>query len=107
MRLGRASNLDLWIEGGYSFDHGHSHLAVLGVGLARSTPGLFGTVVAVIPHAVVGEVDGALGVGVRTSAIAGFRLYALEVAHQVTFGGGGHIQELHLMVTFPFSSGRL
>jgi hypothetical protein len=105
VRFGRHSAMGLWIEGGYSYVYGREHLAVLGVGPARRPPGFFTTMFAVIPHVVAGHFNGEGCVGVRTSAIAGFSVYGIELAHQVVFTGSGRVTELHIALTFPSTLG--
>ncbi len=105
IRFGRDADLGLWIEGGYSYVRGHEHLAMLGIGPARWPTGVFGSTFALEPHVVAGTIDGASGVGLRTSAIAGFGRCAIELAHQVVAIGPARIHEMHLALTFPFTPG--
>ena len=105
IRLGRDSAMGIWIEGGYSYVYSREHLAVLGVGLARRRRGVFAPTLALVPHVVAGRVDGESCLGARTSLIAGLSGYAFELAHQVVFVGSQPVHEMHLALTFPFTSG--
>lgn len=107
VRFGRDAKVGLWFEGGYAWVKGHSHLAVVGVGpVHRSRGELFGTIAALVPHVVVGRVDGVNAIGARTSIFGGFGPYGLELAHQVTFAGGDRTHELHVAMTVLFAEDR-
>jgi hypothetical protein len=104
-RFGRDASMGIWVEGGYSYVRGSEHLAVLGIGLAHRKRTLFCAVFALVPHVVAGKVDGELGIGARTSAIAGWGAWGLELAHQVVIVEDQRVHEMHLAVTFPFVAG--
>src|SRR5262245_7304405 len=91
IRMGRDAAASVWIEGGYSYVYGREHLAALGVGVARSPRGLFSSVIALEPQVVAGRIDGETGIGLRTSAIAGFGGTAVEAAYQLVFVGGKQV----------------
>ena len=108
--FGRGARTGLWIEGGYSYAGFGDHLAMLGVGPSlRGAPselledGAFG--LALVPHAVAGDVNGTFGYGVRTSLVARFWMYGVEVAHQYLVAGPRSVHELHVTLTFPVTLG--
>jgi len=105
VRFGREATTGLWFEGGYSYVHGHEHLAVLGVGPMYRPNALFGKSLALVPHAVLGHVDGRLGAGVRTSVVLGVGPIAFELAHQVVVTDREHVHEVRMLLTFPFDAG--
>lgn len=105
MRFDRRNFTALWIEGGYSYVKGREHLAIAGLGVARRKRGLAEPLFAVIPHVIAGSIDGESCLGLRTSVIAGFAMYSIELAHQVAFIDGARVHELHAAFTFPFLAG--
>lgn len=105
IRFARDSRFGLWIEGGYSYATSGEHLALLGIGPVRNRRGLFGTTLALVPHAVAGRVDGQFGVGVRTSAIVSVGPLAFELAHQLLAVDAQRVHEMHAVFTFPFDAG--
>ena len=102
IRFGRPSAYGLWIEGGYSYVKGREHLAMFGIGLARSKPGFVSTSFAIVPHVVAGRIDDETRIGIRTSLLVG----SFELAHQIAFTGDRPIHELHFALSFAFVSGR-
>lgn len=105
LRFDRRATTALWIEGGYSYVKGREHWAVAGLGVGRRARGFGRPVFALVPHALAGSIDGRGAVGVRTSAIAGFAVYAIELAHQVAIVDGAPVHELHAVLSFPFLAG--
>ncbi len=105
LRFDRRSSNMLWIEGGYSYVRGREHLAVLGLGGGHRRPGLFTSMFAIVPHVIAGSIDGTSCLGLRTSVIAGFASYSIELAHQVAVIDRIEVHELHAAFTFPFVSG--
>lgn len=108
--FGRGAHAGLWIEGGYSYAGFGDHLAVLGAGPTLRgdssellDDGAFG--LALVPHAVAGDVNGTFGYGLRTSVVARFWLYGVEVAHQYLVAGSRSVHELHVTLTFPMVLG--
>ena len=105
IRFQRASDVGLWTEAGYSYSRFHDHLLVIGAGpvLFHSKDGFLGDTskVALVPHLVVGHIDGRFGYGLRTSVFATF-LGGIELAHQVVFVDSAAIHEVHLMFTVPY-----
>jgi len=106
-KLGRGSHAGVWTEAGYSYERFHEHLFMLGVGpSARGLgpklifdDGAFN--VYLVPHAVIGRVDGATGYGIRTSAIVSLWMYGLEVSHQLLVVGSQRIEEIQVSYTAP------
>jgi hypothetical protein len=105
VRFDRRSGTALWIEGGYSYVKGREHLAIAGIGVGHRKRGRFEPLFALVPHVIAGSIDGEGCVGLRTSVIAGFAAYAIELAHQVAVVDGTQVHELHAAFTFPFLSG--
>src|SRR5262249_53103102 len=100
--LGPDTHAGIWIEAGYSYAGFGDHLAVLGagpamIGLEPKVEALGGFSFAIVPHALLGRIDGETGYGVRTSVVACFSRFGIEVAHQVLFVGPERWQELHIM----------
>jgi hypothetical protein len=96
-------------ELGYSYVYERSHWFVVGLG-----PGLHGVGptsepedprpsgdlgVALVPHAVVGSLDGHFAYGVRTSLLMRWEVFGVELAHQVAYVEDldRTVHELHLM----------
>ena len=55
---------------------------------------------ALVPHAVLGRIDGERGSGIRTSLVASFASFGIEFAHQYVAAGSRGIHEVHVMATF-------
>jgi hypothetical protein len=106
-KLGRGSHAGVWTEAGYSYERFGEHLFMLGAGPSMrglgpnllDVGGVFNFYL--VPHAVIGRVDGATGYGIRTSAIASFWMYGLEVAHQVLVVGSQRTEEIQVSFTAP------
>jgi len=107
IRFGRGAKLGAWIEGGYSYSRFHDHLVAFGAGPALDRIGpRAGTYdhdgalsFALVPHAVIGSIDGHFGYGVRTSAVASYSLFGLELAHDYLVVGAQRIHEVRVMLT--------
>jgi hypothetical protein len=104
-RFGRGANTGLWAEAGYSYERFHEHLFVVGVGPALRGTGPLAWNIMVVPHAVIGHVDGETGYGMRTSFIASW-LYGIEIAHQMMYVGSRREQEIQISFTAPWVIGR-
>jgi hypothetical protein len=107
IQLGRGSHAGVWTEAGYSYERFHEHLLMVGAGPSVRGLGpklLFDEGVLgfhLVPHAVIARVDGATGYGIRTSAIASFWFYGIELAHQMLVVGSQRTQEIQVSLTFP------
>ncbi|MBS1123633.1 MAG: hypothetical protein H6Q90_5861 [Deltaproteobacteria bacterium] len=110
IQLARGGRSALWIEGGYAYAGFGDHLLALGAGPAIELgPAILDEAhavrLALVPHALIGRCDGELGYGLRTSAIASFLWYGIEVAHQYLVVGERTRHEVHVMITFPMTIG--
>lgn len=105
VRFDRRHWTALWIEGGYSYVKGREHLAMAGIGVGHRKRGRSEPLFALVPHVVAGSIDGEGCLGLRTSALAGFAGYTIELAHQVAVVDGTQVHELHAAFSFPFLSG--
>jgi hypothetical protein len=109
--FGRGAKAGMLVEAGYSYSRFHDHLLVLGAGpdLRRIGPAVVGDTgaafFALVPHAVLGSIDGTFGYGIRTSAIASFAFYGLELAHQYVVVGDRHVQQIEVLFTMPMVIG--
>jgi hypothetical protein len=102
-------------ELGYSYVYERSHWFVVGLG-----PGLHGLGptseaedprpsgdfgVALVPHAVVGSLDGHFAYGLRSSLLARWHAFGIELGHQVAYVEelDRTVHELHLMISPTYS----
>lgn len=99
-RFGRGAPAGLWAEAGYSYERLHEHLLVAGAGPSLRGPGSFTWGVMLVPHAVIGLVDGHTGYGIRTTAVASW-MYGVDVSHQLMVVDGKRIQEIQVSITLP------
>jgi hypothetical protein len=106
IRFGRGASAGLWTEAGYAYERFHEHLFLLGAGPSLHGSGDLTYGFQLVPHAVIGRVDGATGYGIRTSAIASFWAWGIEVAHQLVVVHAQRIQEVQVSMTFPVVFGR-
>jgi hypothetical protein len=109
-------------ELGYSYVHESAHWFVMGLGpglhrvgpgdgregdggedAAQRPSGPFG--LAVVPHGVLGALDGHFAMGVRTSLLLRFYILGVEVAHQVARVSelDRTVHEMHVMFTPTYS----
>jgi hypothetical protein len=113
--FGRRSSAMVVIEGGYGFTYDATHWFVAGAGLGlrrleEDENGLSSghLALALIPHGLVGTVDGDLAYGVRTSLVATYWLVSAEVGHQwVSLPGGFDSQEVRILLGYGGSGSTL
>lgn len=110
--FGRGARVGLVAETGYSYVGFGEHWLLLGVGpmVRRFGPELIESrsgdeprgdmAVYLLPHAMVGSLNGAFAQGIRTSLVFRFWLYGLEVGHQLAHTSERDVHELHLAFTF-------
>jgi hypothetical protein len=99
-RFGRGARSGLWAEAGYAYETFHEHLFVVGVGPALRGPEERWNVL-LVPHAVIGSVDGQTGYGVRTSLAAVWLGCGVEIAYQLMIVGTRHVNEILVSYSVP------
>lgn len=115
MQVSRTDPFGFLAEAGYSYVHGTQHWFSAGIGPAwmRVGPqeiearpsGRYS--LAVVPHALVGEVDGRFAYGGRVSLIAQWTIIGVEVAYQAAHveGREGLRHEMQLKLTPNYMMG--
>lgn len=116
----RTSPATMVTELGYSYVYESQHwfMVGLGPGLRRLGGSLFEDEgealrpmghagITLIPHGIIGDYEGNLAYGVRTSLLARYMTLGLEVAHQYARipAMDRHVHEIHFGVTMIYSGG--